>query len=182
MKFDEIFHIVSQVAKKEKISCLLIGGFAINYYKVTRQTLDVDFLITPEGFEKIKPVLKQAGYREEFVRDVFARLGHKEKDRMDLDFLFVDRETLRKMIRSGKKIKLAGEEFYIPSLEHLLALKLHAMKNNPNQRLFKDLPDVLNLIQLNRVDYKTRKFEKLCLKYADEKIYRAVMESLKSRA
>lgn len=180
MKFDKVFHIVSQAAKKEKVSCLLIGGFAINYYKVSRQTLDVDFLITPEGFGKMRPVLKQAGYREEFVRDVFARLGHKEKDRMDLDFLFVDRETLRKMIRSGKKIKLAGEEFYVPSLSHLLALKLHAIKNNPGRRLFLDLADVLNLIQLNKVNYKTRKFEKLCLKYADKKIYRAVIEGLKS--
>jgi len=31
----------------------LIGGFAVNYYKVARYTADVDFLIAEEDFEKV---------------------------------------------------------------------------------------------------------------------------------
>jgi hypothetical protein len=132
MKFGEIFHILSRAFKKEKIPCLLIGGFAVNYYHVTRQTLDVDFLTTSEDFKKIRPVLRQAGYRDAYVRKIFVRLDHKSKDMLDLDFLFADHDTLREMIRYGKKIKLAGEVFTIPSLDHLLALKLHALTATPD--------------------------------------------------
>ena len=39
-----IFHLISDVTHKEGVPCVLIGGFAVNFHKVTRQTADVDFL------------------------------------------------------------------------------------------------------------------------------------------
>ena len=41
-----VFHLISDATESEGVSCVLIGGFAINHYRVTRQTADVDFLIT----------------------------------------------------------------------------------------------------------------------------------------
>ena len=61
MRFPTVFHLISTIFVKQNISCILIGGFAVNYYKVTRQTADVDFLITRNDYEKILDLLKKEG-------------------------------------------------------------------------------------------------------------------------
>jgi hypothetical protein len=48
-----VFHLMSDLTEKEGVSCILIGGFAVNYYKVTRQTAAVDFLIAKDDFKNI---------------------------------------------------------------------------------------------------------------------------------
>jgi len=56
MKYSTVFHLVSDVFRKAGVDTVLIGGFAVNHYKVTRQTIDIDFLCTKEDFDKIKAV------------------------------------------------------------------------------------------------------------------------------
>jgi hypothetical protein len=48
MNVRSVFHLISDVTHEQDVTCALIGGFAINHYRVTRQTADVDFLITKE--------------------------------------------------------------------------------------------------------------------------------------
>jgi hypothetical protein len=64
MDYTKAFHLVAEASKKATVPCVLIGGFAINFYKVTRNTLDVDFLITQNDFKKIEKSLTDAGYAE----------------------------------------------------------------------------------------------------------------------
>ena len=45
MAYQTVFHLISDIINKSGISCILIGGFAVNYYNVTRMTADIDFLI-----------------------------------------------------------------------------------------------------------------------------------------
>ncbi len=172
-----IFHLISKISEKKGITCVLIGGFAVNYYKVTRQTADVDFLITKEDFEKILDLLEKAGYKKDYTHEVFIKLKSDKAYIMDIDFMFVDKETLVKIIKDGKKVSIAGEEFIVPSLNNLIALKLHSIKYNPKLRLTKDLPDIINLIRINNIDYKTKKFRELCLKYGTEDVYRKILDN-----
>jgi hypothetical protein len=53
----------------------------------------------------------------------------------------------------------------VPSLEHLLALKLHALKNTRMHRFLKDFLDGENLIRINRLDIKSGKVRELFEKY-----------------
>ena len=147
----------------------------MNYYGVTRQTADVDFLITRSDFEKILPELEREGYRKDDVQEVFARLGGHRSHLMDLDFLFVDQRTLDKMIPESRQVVIVGRKFLIPSLLHLIALKLHAMKHNLKIRELKDLPDIVDLIRVHRVNVRGKEFKEVCLKYGSEEIYRKVL-------
>jgi hypothetical protein len=174
MKYPTIFHLVSTVFNKANISSVLIGGFAINYYKVTRQTADVDFLITKYDFDKILAILKQLGYRQEYKQEVFSRLKGSVSYLMDLDFMFVDKETLDKIIKDGKRINIAGRKFIVPSLNHLIALKLHAIKHNPKVRENKDLLDIIDLVKFNKVNVDSDDFKELCLKYGNEELYNKI--------
>ncbi|MBI3990830.1 MAG: nucleotidyltransferase [Candidatus Omnitrophica bacterium] len=171
-----IFHLFSDISKKSGISCVLVGGFAVNYYKVTRQTADVDFLIAKEDFEKISGLLEKAGYKKDCIHEVFIKLKNEKPYLMDIDFMLADKETLVKIIKDGERVSIAGEEFIVPSLNNLIALKLHSIKYNPKLRLTKDLPDIINLIRINKVDYESREFRELCLKYGTEEIYKKIVE------
>ena len=171
MKDETIFHLISRIADENGVSCVLIGGFAVNHYKVTRQTLDVDFLITKEDYERILPLLRSAGYKTDYSQEVFVRLKNSQLLLMDIDFMFVDEDTLSEIIKDGEKINIANNKFIVPSLNNLIALKLHSIKYNPKIREAKDLPDIINLVRINKIDFRSSDFRKLCLKYGTEEIY-----------
>jgi len=179
MKHSTVFHLISDITKKTGVRCVLIGGFAVNYYKVTRQTADVDFLITESDFKKISILLAKSGYKKDFSQKVFTRFKSVNSSYlMDVDFMFVDRETLDKLIENGKNITIAKQEFTIPSLKNLIALKLHALKHNLKLRENKDLPDIVNLIRINKLDFKNVGFREMCLKYGSKEIYQKIVERL----
>ncbi|MBI5144707.1 MAG: nucleotidyltransferase family protein [Candidatus Omnitrophica bacterium] len=176
MKYPTVFHLISTVCKKINVPCVLIGGFAVNYYKVTRQTADVDFLITKDGYKEILSLLEAEGLKEDYTQEVFARLTTEVPYFMDLDFMFVDKETLDKIIKDGKMVEIAEQKFIVPCLNHLIALKLHAIKHNPKTREFKDFLDIAELIKVNKVDIKSDEFKGLCLKYGTEELYNKILD------
>lgn len=176
MEYPNIFHLISDIFTKAKVSCVLIGGFAVNYYKVSRQTADIDFLITRDDFQKISSLLEEKGFKKDDIQEVFARLIGKESYLMDVDFMFVDKETLHKIGQAGKEISIAGQKFIVPSLNHLIALKLHAIKYNPKIREYKDLADIIDLIRTNKLNVKDAELKNLCLKYGTEELYKKILE------
>lgn len=178
-RYPTIFHFISTEFEKAKIPCVLIGGFAVNYYGVTRQTADVDFLITKEDGVRALELLKKAGYKQGITQEVFARLEDSKYYLMDIDFVFVDKDTLTQIIKKGKEIKIAGQRFIVPSLNHLIALKLHSIKFNPKLREFTDLPDIINLLRINKVNVTTEQFRKLCLKYGTKELYHKILNSFR---
>lgn len=178
MKYPTAFHLISDIIKKKSIPCVLIGGFAVNYYKVTRQTADIDFLITKEDFEKISGLLKKTGYKKNYAKEVFTRFRSNGLYLLDIDFMFVDKDTLAKIIKNGKRISIARQNFIIPSLENLIALKLHSLKNNIKIRQSKDLPDIIDLVRINKIDYKNKRFKELCVKYGTKEIYNQILDMI----
>jgi len=178
MKQPTIFHLISDIFTQRNVTCVLIGGFAVNYYKVTRQTVDIDFLITKDDFERILSLLEEKGFKRDYTQEVFARLTGEKPYLMDIDFMFVDKETLDKIIQEGKQVCIAGRNFIVPCLNHLIALKLHAIKYNPNVREYKDLADILELIKINKLQVKNALFKNLCLKYGTEELYNKILERI----
>src|SRR3989338_10080181 len=156
-----VFHLISDVTHEEGVSCVLIGGFAINHYRVARQTADVDFLITKEDFDKIAGFLEKAGYKKVLSHENFAQLQSSRLSLLDVDFMFVERETLVKIMKEGERFRIAGQTFTVPSLHHLVALKLHSIKSNPKLRMMRDMPDIINLIRINKVNIRDNKFKEL---------------------
>jgi hypothetical protein len=176
MDYAKAFHIVAKASKRYVVPCVLIGGFAINFYNVTRNTLDIDFLITEEDLLKIKDTLLAAGYTENFATDVAIRFSNK-KDALDIDFMIVDDATRKKIIVDGKRTEVVGEKLIIPSVDHLIALKLHAIKHNQKNRIWKDLPDVIRLVKMNSIDCRKKAFKDLCLKYGTGEIYQTILKN-----
>jgi hypothetical protein len=170
--YQSIFKILASIYREAGITCILIGGYAVNSYKVSRHTADVDFLLTKDSFLKIKDRLIELGYSIENEQEVFVQLINKCGLR-DLDFMFADSETIEKLIKSSNTTIIASETFIIPSLQNLIALKLHSIKYNP-QRELNDLPDIINLIKNNKLDAGSPEIVLLCEKFGPIGIYEKI--------
>lgn len=178
-KIPSIFRIVDEEFAKEQIRVILIGGFALNRYGVSRQTADVDFLITRPDYEKARGILRKSGYQEDHCREHFARLRSPDVFYLDVDFLFVDEQTFLRIQQEAQRVVLEGREFLVPSVDHLVALKLHAIKNNPSGREAKDLLDIVLLIQVNHMDAARPEFVNLCTTYGPAGIHEKLRLLLK---
>ena len=177
--YSSIFQLISNLMNEEKTSCVLIGGFAVNFHKVSRATADVDFLITKEDFNKISGFLIKAGFKELSAHENFAHFESSRLGSVGVDFMFVDQEVFGKIKEDGQRFKIGKNAFVVPSLNHLIALKLHSMKFNLKDRLAKDFPDVIGLIRTNRLNIHEDSFKELCLKFGSEEIYQRILEVLK---
>ena len=125
--YSAVFQLVSDLIRKEKISCILIGGFAVNFHKVSRNTGDVDFLITKQDFDKVSDYISKAGFKKFSQHENFVQFESTGVGIVGVDFMFVDQSTFENIREEGQKFRMGKYEFIVPSLNHMIALKLHAM-------------------------------------------------------
>ena len=172
--------LISEFEKKN-IPLLVIGGFAVNIYKVNRATSDLDFLIGDGNYAKAEEVLKEAGYKEEVIGRAFARWMHPDETWIDIDFLFVSDDIFKEMFEKAQEVEIAENRFRVPCLEHLIALKLHALKSNFVSREDIDLPDIVNLSLENQFDLESEKSRELCFKYGTKELYEILLNKFKGK-
>jgi len=175
MKYPSIFHLISAAFKERGAKCVLIGGFAVNFHKVSRATVDVDFLTSEEDFEVVYDLLEEEGFKKFSEQKTFVQLSSDKGYIKNLDFMFVDKDVLDRIIKDGCQAVIAKQKFVVPSLLHLIALKLHSIRGT-KQREYKDLVDIIDLIRSNKVDIKSKKFKTLCLEYGTESIYDRIVK------
>lgn len=171
MKHSNVFQLTSIEFNQAKILFLLVGGFAVNAHGVSRSTQDVDFLIAEEDYLKARKILIEGGYKELSKENVSARFRSEELFFIDLDLLLTDEGTLKEMLKEAKEIDMRGEKFRVPSLKHLIAMKLHALKNTEGHRDYKDMLDILELLRKNKTDINSEEFRNLCLKFGTQDLY-----------
>jgi hypothetical protein len=76
---------------------------------------------------------------------------HALADLGRLDFVYVDSETGRLLFRGGATLQLGEHRVPVPRPEHLIAMKVHAMKNDPSRTL-REMADIQFLLSLPSVD------------------------------
>ncbi len=69
--------------------------------------------------------------------------------------MMVPAETFGRLLATAKPATLEGVAVVVPSLEYLLALKIHALKHGRGLRALKDMTDVAQLLYVNRIDLES---------------------------
>lgn len=169
------FGIIAEACGKTKASIILIGGYAVGLRGYQRATLDIDFMITDTDYEKLKPAICTAGYREVVRTSVAAKLRAGSENLFDIDFMFVEAETFLGIQKESKAETCQGARFLVPKPDHLIALKLHAIKQQPVIRELKDLNDIVELIKANRLNSSSENFKSLCLKFGTPELYGKIL-------
>jgi predicted nucleotidyltransferase len=131
------------------LRCLIIGAHALSFYGVTRETADIDLLISREDRSAWDAQLIRAGYKLFHGGENFAQFTPPATGAWPLDLMLVREETFTKMFAEARAVVIRSKSFLVPSLDHLLALKLHALKHTHPRRTIKDFQDVLELIHSN---------------------------------
>jgi hypothetical protein len=167
---------LAQALDPQQPEALLIGGQALPAYGLVRQTLDIDCLAAEAGSAKLHAVLVDEGYQMVARSAAFVRYHHADETALDVDILLVDHDVYEKMFRDSLAWRVAGANWRVPSLPHLVALKLHAIKNN-RSRQGRDLNDIGDLLRLNPGTVTREIMGELCLKYGPPGIF-GVLERL----
>ena len=157
--------------------CVLVGGYALIVNKVQRMTFDIDFIVTAVDCSRIEPDIIKAGYSIFNRQDSFVQFKSEKHGLRDIDFLISDQLTVERLIAHGKKVSIAGETFVVPSLKHLITMKLHSIAGNKKREL-KDFPDVVQLMTANAIDPTKGDIKEMFRKYNLMDLYERVVEAV----
>jgi hypothetical protein len=171
--FPELYNSLT----KHDIRMMLIGGHAMQSYGVVRQTLDVDLLAMDEDVPKIREIMKNNGCVLLAETENFLRFHHQESGMMDIDVLLVDCPTFGALYDSGSTCDTFFGKWRIPSPAHFIALKLHAVKNNP-LRETRDVADIVDILRKSGNSISQEELKLLCEKYGPEGIHEKIRRHL----
>ena len=143
---------------------LIVGGHALAAHGVVRQTIDIDCLIALEDQGAFEAKLTAGDYVLKARTENFARYAGRAPNLPEIDVLFVDASTFRKLEESSIPLRRGKRQFRVPGLAQLIALKLHAIRNEP-RREARDLPDISELLRLNPGRISAAELNELCDKF-----------------
>jgi hypothetical protein len=144
--------------------CLIVGGHALAAHGVIRQTIDIDCLIAVQDQPLFEATLTAGGYQMAARTENFARFASKSSNLPEIDILFVDASTFKKLQQGSISLRRGKHEFRVPGLFQLIALKLHAIRNEPRREM-RDLPDITELLRLNPGRISADELSELCDKF-----------------
>jgi Uncharacterised nucleotidyltransferase len=126
-----------------KIRYGLIGGFAMGLWGAARATVDLDFLVNREDMEKVSQIMKELGYERVFTSENVSQFRSALKLFGEVDFLHAFRQASVEMLDGAVEKEIFGGESKIKVLrpEHMIGLKLQAVKNDPSRKE-QDLADI----------------------------------------
>src|SRR6266850_3662387 len=170
-----LFQDIHDRAKERNLDFVVIGGIAVIFHGLMRDTADLDLLIRrQERGSWLDILLSGLSYKIYEERENFVQLDPPAQGAWPVDLMLVADKTFEKIFAVAAEEEMYGTRLKIPILDHLLALKLHALKHGHIGRHMKDRLDLEGLIRVNHLDIKSEKMRTLFLKYGNLNIYEQV--------
>ena len=152
VNFADVLQTVTDFLDHQGARYAVIGGVALVMYGLPRTTVDLDLVVDFAVQEPLVHWLEARGYQTLHRSMGYSNHSHSDPALGDLDFVYVRGETAEKLFAACRKAKgPGGLDVPIPSPEHLAALKVVALKNDPD-RAFRDLEGLRFLLHLPGVD------------------------------
>lgn len=138
--------------EQERLDYALIGAFALKAYGYLRATQDVDLVARQEDQPKIIAFLESLGYETIYRSPGYSNHLHPISKLGRIDLVYVKGDTADAILSEARPL-LLFEGLYLPVVraEHLVALKVFAMKNVP-ERSFREMADLKYLLTLPGID------------------------------
>ncbi|MDB6040630.1 MAG: hypothetical protein JWM99_4471 [Verrucomicrobiales bacterium] len=165
--------IIAKCVQETDLEFLVIGGLAVIAYGYSRDTVDLDYLVRRNNRREWTAELARHGYAIFHEHDNFAQFT--SPDSIDVDLMFVNDQTFDKLWSESSLKPVGGTRVRFPALDHLVALKLHVIKQNIPHRIIRDLDDVMNLVKLNQVDLRSDKWRELFDRHGTRQIYEQLL-------
>ncbi|HEX4497924.1 MAG TPA: hypothetical protein VIE43_19775 [Thermoanaerobaculia bacterium] len=152
MDFARVYRVVSAFLNERESPYAVIGGVALVAYGLPRTTLDLDFIVEAAIQDDLIRFLESHGYETLHRSSGYSNHQHPDPLWGNLDFVYVSGGTSQELFgactaRTGP----GGVQIPVPTPEHLAAMKVMAMKNDPSREL-QDMADIRFLLSLPGVD------------------------------
>lgn len=132
--------------------CAVIGGVALAAYGHPRMTLDLDIVTESSAQDALVAFMESRGFRTLHRSTGYSNHRHDERLRGRVDFMYVDGRTSELLFNGTRQLPgPGGATIAVPRPEHLIAMKVQAMKDAP-ERTWQDMADIGYLLRLPGVD------------------------------
>jgi hypothetical protein len=150
---EELKNIVDYLSQKH-YPFAVVGAYALHAYGYTRATRDVDFLTRIEYQDEIVGHLESLGFETLHRSDGYSNHLHAANGSR-VDFVYVEGKTADTVLGSAQnRLVMKGLAMPVVSPEHLVALKLFSIANDPGRKL-KELADIREVVRLTKMDNDT---------------------------
>ncbi|MBD3240552.1 MAG: hypothetical protein GF331_08210 [Chitinivibrionales bacterium] len=130
-----------------------------------------------EECARLESDLLSAGYSVFNRRDVFVQYRGSTPGMRDVDLLIADTATMARLRSQGTEVSMAGRTFTVPSIMHLIAMKLHPIAGNPKREL-KHFPDIVHLVRESHLDPNAEEVVTLFRDYGTGELHARLVELL----
>jgi hypothetical protein len=152
MKFKDVFRLMADFFDDHKMDYALIGAFALNAYGYMRATGDIDFIVRRQNQETIIVFLESLGYETIHRSPGYSNHAHNLSGLGQIDFVYVAGQTADAIFSEARTMHVPGKlGMPVVKPEHLAALKVFAIKNDPSRRL-REMADIEYLLRLPEVE------------------------------
>jgi len=115
-------------------------------YGLSRATQDVDLIVGASARDSVVSFMESLGYETLHASEGFSNHLHPDQRLGRVDFLYVDAQTADRLFAASRRIAgSGGRALVVPTPEHLIAMKVHAAKNDPSRTL-REMADVEHLL------------------------------------
>jgi hypothetical protein len=171
MSLQTVFEAVSDFFKREKMDYGIIGAFALYSYGYVRATRDIDFVTRIDYKDRTIGFLESRGFETLFSSNAFSNHLHPIGS-VRVDIMYVAGKTADEILNSTEdRLIFKGFEQPVVRAEHLIAMKLFAIRNNPDRKQ-KDLADVREIFLRTSLDKKV--VRELFRKFGQESFYHEI--------
>lgn len=152
MDFAAEIDAVDAFLGQEGFPVLVVGGVALAAYGHPRMTLDLDFATDVRAQDAIVSFMEGRGFATLHRSSGYSNHLHAERAHGRVDFVYVRGDTARRLFEGARRLPgPAGRTISVPRPEHLIAMKVQAMRDAPD-RTFQELVDIGHLARLDGVD------------------------------
>ena len=126
-------------------------------------------MIVAQQLDAVKQIMMQAGFTN-MTSNKNVAFFNAPGSPLRVDFLFVDGDTMRKLLVNAIITNVHGFQIKVPALMDLIAMKIFALSQDVDRRMGKDLPDIAYLSVINNLDLKSE-IQPLCNRFGKHNIY-----------
>lgn len=152
MDFTRVLALVGDFLRGVDQPYAVIGALGLAARGLSRTTFDVDIVVQFEAQERLVEFFEANGYTCEHVSSGYSNHVHPDQELGRIDVVYVRGETAARIFDGASMHPGPGGILIpVPRPEHLAAMKIFAIKNNP-RRVFQDLEDIQQILRLPEVD------------------------------
>ncbi len=166
-----------QILADSGVPLLIVGGHAVNALGGSGDTAELECAIAATNETKLAHYVGLTGWNMVYRTQFFAKYRLFSTGSPEIKMMFLDDTTFARMLAAGSDRAFEKVTLRVPSLIHLIAMKLQVVKNEPHLEI-DELPQIVALLRANSGRWKPEELAAACERFGPPEIGERIGERL----